>query len=69
MLVTALGQGVPVKDGVSVPRSNVGALQQGSTVTFGSIPSLPISAAPVVRPGIYLQVMSMASHLYRQGRQ
>ncbi|KAJ3539538.1 hypothetical protein NMY22_g4691 [Coprinellus aureogranulatus] len=47
---SALGQAVPIKDGVSIPRSNVGAAaaKQGSPVTFGSIDdaSAPISSSP-----------------------
>ncbi|KAH0834282.1 hypothetical protein J3R83DRAFT_11650 [Lanmaoa asiatica] len=52
---SALGQGVPIKEGVSVPRSNVGSVRQGSSITFGSIddlsPPLPSStvATPVVK--------------------
>ncbi|TFK44920.1 hypothetical protein BDQ12DRAFT_708734 [Crucibulum laeve] len=52
---SALGQGVPIKDGVSVPRSTVGAVkQQGSAVTFGSIDdvSAPISSSPAAAPPI-----------------
>ncbi|KAF8633421.1 hypothetical protein AX17_004592 [Amanita inopinata Kibby_2008] len=51
---STLGQGVPVKDGVSVPRNNVGAVKQGSAVTFGSIDdvSAPISSSPVPAPPI-----------------
>ncbi|KAF6760217.1 hypothetical protein DFP72DRAFT_883540 [Ephemerocybe angulata] len=47
---SALGQAVPIKDGVSIPRNNVGAAaaKQGSPVTFGSIDdaSAPISSSP-----------------------
>ncbi|KAF9012539.1 hypothetical protein BDQ17DRAFT_1271720 [Cyathus striatus] len=52
---SALGQGVPVKDGVSVPRNNVGAVkQQGSAVTFGSIDdvSAPVSSSPASAPPV-----------------
>ncbi|KAF8070721.1 hypothetical protein FPV67DRAFT_1039344 [Lyophyllum atratum] len=51
---STLGQGVPIKDGVSVPRGNVGALKQGSAVTFGSIDddSAPISSSPAAAPPI-----------------
>ncbi|KAF8967966.1 hypothetical protein BDZ97DRAFT_484089 [Flammula alnicola] len=49
---SALGQGIPIKDGVSVPRSNIGAVKQGSAVTFGSIDdvSAPISSSPAAAP-------------------
>ncbi|KAJ7188714.1 hypothetical protein C8R46DRAFT_1171656 [Mycena filopes] len=49
---SALGQGVPIKDGVSIPRNNVGAVKQGSAVTFGSIDdvSAPISSSPAAAP-------------------
>ncbi|KAJ7072794.1 hypothetical protein C8F01DRAFT_1012705 [Mycena amicta] len=45
---STLGQGVPIKDGVSIPGKNVGAVKQGSAVTFGSIDdaSAPISSSP-----------------------
>ncbi|KAL1719721.1 hypothetical protein EV715DRAFT_251035 [Schizophyllum commune] len=51
----ALGQGVPIKDGVSIPRTNVGAAKQSSSpVTFGSIDdaaaSAPISSSPATAP-------------------
>ncbi|KAF8178669.1 hypothetical protein K438DRAFT_1681017 [Mycena galopus ATCC 62051] len=51
---SALGQGVPIKDGVSIPRNNVGAVKQGSAVTFGSIDdvSAPISSSPAATPAI-----------------
>ncbi|KAF8622721.1 hypothetical protein AX15_006812 [Amanita polypyramis BW_CC] len=51
---STLGQGVPVKDGVSVPRNNVGAVKQGSAVTFGSIDdvSAPISSSPASAPPV-----------------
>ncbi|PFH52156.1 hypothetical protein AMATHDRAFT_57504 [Amanita thiersii Skay4041] len=51
---STLGPGVPVKDGVSVPRNNVGAVKQGSPVTFGSIDdiSAPISSSPAAAPPI-----------------
>ncbi|KAF7296013.1 MI domain-containing protein [Mycena kentingensis (nom. inval.)] len=50
---STLGQGVPIKDGVSIPGKNVGVVKQGrcpagSSVTFGSIDdaSAPISSSP-----------------------
>ncbi|KAJ7647733.1 hypothetical protein FB45DRAFT_1052162 [Roridomyces roridus] len=51
---SALGQSVPIKDGVSIPRSNVGAVKQGSAVTFGSIDdaSAPISSSPAATPAL-----------------
>ncbi|KAG5647073.1 hypothetical protein DXG03_001443 [Asterophora parasitica] len=53
---STLGQGVPIKDGVTVPRGNVGALKQSSAVTFGSIDddsaSAPISSSPATAPPI-----------------
>ncbi|KAF7297932.1 MI domain-containing protein [Mycena chlorophos] len=47
-IAATLGQGVPIKDGVSIPGKNVGAVKQGSAVTFGSIDdaSAPISSSP-----------------------
>jgi len=49
---SALGQGTPIKDGVSISRNNVGAVKQGSAVTFGSIDdvSSPISSSPAAVP-------------------
>ncbi|KIJ15597.1 hypothetical protein PAXINDRAFT_169050 [Paxillus involutus ATCC 200175] len=49
---SALGQGVPIKEGVSVPRSNVGSVRQGSAVTFGSIDDVaaPLSSSPAATP-------------------
>ncbi|EAU91617.1 eukaryotic initiation factor 4F subunit P130 [Coprinopsis cinerea okayama7 len=51
---SALGQAIPIKDGVSVPRNNVGAAaaKTGSAVTFGSIDdaSAPISSSPAAAP-------------------
>ncbi|TFK74623.1 hypothetical protein BDN72DRAFT_788870 [Pluteus cervinus] len=49
---SALGQGVSIKDGVSVPRNNVGSVKQGSSVTFGSIDdvSASISTSPAATP-------------------
>ncbi|KAF8552944.1 hypothetical protein OG21DRAFT_1318460 [Imleria badia] len=49
---SALGQGVPIKEGVSVPRGNVGSVRQGSAVTFGSIDDLspPLSSSPAATP-------------------
>ncbi|KAF9529696.1 hypothetical protein CPB83DRAFT_893220 [Crepidotus variabilis] len=51
---SALGPSVSIKDGVSVPRSNVGAVKQGSAVTFGSIDGAeaPISSSPAAAPPI-----------------
>ncbi|EPQ59999.1 hypothetical protein GLOTRDRAFT_123757 [Gloeophyllum trabeum ATCC 11539] len=49
------GQGVSIKDGVSVPRSSASAVKQGSSVTFGSIDnasSTPISSSPASIPAI-----------------
>ncbi|PPQ63016.1 hypothetical protein CVT24_005962 [Panaeolus cyanescens] len=43
---SALGQGIPIKDGVSVPRSNVAAVKQGSAVTFGSIDGSDAAVSP-----------------------
>ncbi|KIJ05197.1 hypothetical protein PAXINDRAFT_103872, partial [Paxillus involutus ATCC 200175] len=49
---STLGQGVPIKEGVSVPRSNVGSVRQGSPVTFGSIDDIaaPLSSSPAATP-------------------
>ncbi|KIJ65955.1 hypothetical protein HYDPIDRAFT_151661 [Hydnomerulius pinastri MD-312] len=49
---SALGQGVPIKEGVSVPRTNVGSVRQGSAVTFGSIDDVaaPLSSSPAATP-------------------
>ncbi|KAF8624169.1 hypothetical protein AX15_006011, partial [Amanita polypyramis BW_CC] len=53
----SLAQGVPVEDGVSIPRNDVGVVKQGPAVTFGSMDdvSAPIfpqpSASPVVSEG------------------
>ncbi|KAF8911486.1 hypothetical protein CPB84DRAFT_1722762 [Gymnopilus junonius] len=60
---SALGQGVPIKDGVSIPRSNVGAVKQGSAVTFGSIDdvSAPISSSPAAAPPIKSEVKSFGT--------
>ncbi|KAH7928676.1 hypothetical protein BV22DRAFT_1126335 [Leucogyrophana mollusca] len=51
---SALGQGVPIKDGVTVPRNNVGSVRQGSAVTFGSIDDVaaPISSSPAATPAV-----------------
>ncbi|KAF9222487.1 hypothetical protein BS17DRAFT_708821 [Gyrodon lividus] len=51
---SALGQGVPIKEGVSVPRSNVGSVRQGSAVTFGSIDDVaaPLSSSPAATPAV-----------------
>ncbi|KAJ7730805.1 hypothetical protein B0H16DRAFT_1773793 [Mycena metata] len=45
---------MPIKDGVSIPRNDVGAVKQGSAVTFGSIDdvSAPISSSPAAAPAI-----------------
>ncbi|KIM52885.1 hypothetical protein SCLCIDRAFT_482853 [Scleroderma citrinum Foug A] len=49
---SALGQGVSIKEGVSVPRSNVGSARQGSSLNFGSIDdaSAPVSSSPTTTP-------------------
>ncbi|KAF8552342.1 hypothetical protein OG21DRAFT_1486268 [Imleria badia] len=49
---SALGQGVPIKEGVSVPRRNVGSVRQGSAITFGSIDNLspPLSFSRAAAP-------------------
>ncbi|THV06205.1 hypothetical protein K435DRAFT_711730 [Dendrothele bispora CBS 962.96] len=50
---STLGQGIPIKDGVSVRGANVGATKTGSVVSFGSIDdasSAPISASPAAAP-------------------
>ncbi|KAG6920218.1 hypothetical protein DXG01_004987 [Tephrocybe rancida] len=60
---STLGQGVPIKDGVTIPRSNATAIKAGksrsirhicSAVTFGSIDddSAPISSSPAAAPPI-----------------
>ncbi|SJK97982.1 uncharacterized protein ARMOST_01238 [Armillaria ostoyae] len=51
---STLGQGIHVKDGVSIPRNNVGATKQGPAVSFGSIDdvSAPISSSPAATPPI-----------------
>ncbi|KII95639.1 hypothetical protein PLICRDRAFT_48580 [Plicaturopsis crispa FD-325 SS-3] len=52
---STLGQGVPVKDGVSVLKGNVGSVKQSSSpVTFGSIDdaAAPISSSPATAPAI-----------------
>ncbi|KAH9485515.1 Eukaryotic translation initiation factor 4 gamma [Psilocybe cubensis] len=56
---STLGQGIPIKDGVSVPRNNVGAVKQGSAVTFGSIDdvSAPISSSPAAAPSLKAEVV------------
>ncbi|KAF8918221.1 hypothetical protein CPB85DRAFT_1283095 [Mucidula mucida] len=48
---SALGQGIPIKDGVGIPR-NVGATKQGPSVSFGSIDDVnaPISSSPAPTP-------------------
>ncbi|KAG6902772.1 hypothetical protein C0995_011920 [Termitomyces sp. Mi166 len=51
---STLGQGVPIKDGVTIPRGNASAIKQGkcSVVTFGSIDddSAQISSSPAAAP-------------------
>ncbi|KAI6007612.1 hypothetical protein F5J12DRAFT_82727 [Pisolithus orientalis] len=49
---SALGQGIPVKEGVSVPRNNVGSVREGSSLNFGSIDdaSAPVSSSPTATP-------------------
>ncbi|KAJ7133320.1 hypothetical protein C8R44DRAFT_870725 [Mycena epipterygia] len=49
---SALGQGVPIKNGVSIPR-NIGVKQE-SAIIFGSIDddSAPISSSPAATPDI-----------------
>ncbi|KAJ3754523.1 hypothetical protein EV360DRAFT_51498 [Lentinula raphanica] len=51
---STLGQGVPIKDGVSIPRNNVGATKTGTLVSFGSIDdaSAPISSSPAATPAV-----------------
>ncbi|KAJ3997784.1 hypothetical protein F5050DRAFT_1690116, partial [Lentinula boryana] len=51
---STLGQGIPIKDGVSIPRNNVGATKTGSAVSFGSIDdaSASISSSPAAAPAI-----------------
>ncbi|KAG6850865.1 hypothetical protein H0H93_007483 [Arthromyces matolae] len=51
---STLGQGVPIKDGVTIPRGNASAIKSGSVVTFGSIDddSAPISSSPAAAPTI-----------------
>ncbi|KAF5393461.1 hypothetical protein D9757_000476 [Collybiopsis confluens] len=48
-----LGQGIPIKDGVSIPR-NVGATKTNSAVSFGSIDdaSAPLSSSPAAMPAV-----------------
>ncbi|KAK0183596.1 hypothetical protein F5146DRAFT_235099 [Armillaria mellea] len=48
---STLGQGIHIKDGVSIPRNNVGATKQ---VSFGSIDdaSAPMSSSPTATPSI-----------------
>ncbi|KAG0708593.1 hypothetical protein DFH29DRAFT_987076 [Suillus ampliporus] len=55
---SALGQGVSVKDGVSVPRNNVGSVRPGSVV-FGSIDdaSAPLSSSPAAIPAVKTEVV------------
>ncbi|TFY50116.1 hypothetical protein EVG20_g11711, partial [Dentipellis fragilis] len=50
---SALGQGVAIKDGVSVPRA-VGSAKSSSAVTFGSIDDAqaPISSSPATAPAV-----------------
>ncbi|THH13662.1 hypothetical protein EW146_g6581 [Bondarzewia mesenterica] len=49
---SALGQGVSIKDGVSIPRNTASAVKSGSAVTFGSIDdaAAPISSSPASAP-------------------
>ncbi|KAK0454526.1 hypothetical protein EV421DRAFT_422018 [Armillaria borealis] len=51
---STLGQGIHIKDGVSIPRNNVGATKQGPAVSFGSIDdvSAPMSSSPAATPPI-----------------
>ncbi|KAJ7594902.1 hypothetical protein C8J56DRAFT_1123514 [Mycena floridula] len=51
---SALGGGVSVKDGISIPRNTAGSSKPGSSVTFGSIDdaSAPISSSPAATPAI-----------------
>ncbi|KAK0195854.1 hypothetical protein F5146DRAFT_1027372 [Armillaria mellea] len=51
---STLGQGIHIKDGVSIPRNNVGATKQGPPVSFGSIDdaSAPMSSSPAATPPI-----------------
>ncbi|KAK0212418.1 hypothetical protein DFS33DRAFT_25830 [Desarmillaria ectypa] len=51
---STLGQGIHIKDGVSIPRNNVGAAKQGPAVSFGSIDdvSAPMSSSPAATPPI-----------------
>ncbi|KAF8648538.1 hypothetical protein AX16_006242 [Volvariella volvacea WC 439] len=63
---STLGQGVAIKDGVSVPRNNIGSVKQGSSpVTFGSIDdtsnSAPISSSPAAAPTVKTEVKSFGS--------
>ncbi|KAI6107744.1 hypothetical protein EV401DRAFT_431570 [Pisolithus croceorrhizus] len=49
---SALGQGVRVKEGVSVPQNNVGSVRQGCSLHFGSIDNAtaPVSSSPTATP-------------------
>ncbi|KAJ3898808.1 hypothetical protein F5879DRAFT_994403 [Lentinula edodes] len=51
---STLDQGIPIKDGVSIPRNNVGATKTGSVISSGSIDdtSAPISPSPAATPAI-----------------
>ncbi|KAG1802921.1 uncharacterized protein HD556DRAFT_1263252 [Suillus plorans] len=56
---SALGQGVSVKDGVSVPRNNVGSVVRPASVVFGSIDdaSAPLSSSPAAIPAVKTEVV------------
>lgn len=51
---SALGQGVSIRDGVSVPRNNVGSVVRPGSVVFGSIDdtSAPLSSSPSTLPAV-----------------
>ncbi|KAG0707986.1 hypothetical protein DFH29DRAFT_994615 [Suillus ampliporus] len=55
---SALGQGMSVKDGVSVPRNNVGSVRPGSVV-FGSIDdaSFPLYSSPAAITAVKTEVV------------
>ncbi|KAG1718158.1 hypothetical protein EDB19DRAFT_1921210 [Suillus lakei] len=56
---SALGQGVSVKDGVSVPRNNVGSVVRPASVVFGSIDDAPapLSSSPAAIPAVKTEVV------------
>ncbi|OAX34390.1 hypothetical protein K503DRAFT_868950 [Rhizopogon vinicolor AM-OR11-026] len=56
---SALGQGVSVKDGVTVPRNNAGSVRPASVVVFGSIDdaSAPLSSSPASTPAVKTEVI------------